>query len=554
MHSAPLRPAAVGRSHVRRPGRVSPTALTVAAFALVGLVIRLAVFARSLTIIDRLFVPDDTYYTLTIARSMAHGHGPTTDGSTLTSGFQPLLGFLMTPVFWLTDNADAALRVDLLLLVVADTATIVVLAWVAYRLAGRFAAIMAAGLWAISPVGIRMSLGGLETSLAILLEIALVAVWIWANDAPSPRRWAAVGAVAALAALARIDALLLVGLLVAVQYWRGPRRQLISAAAAFVVVAGPWWVWCTVALGTPVPTSGPAAHKLAPYPSFSKTTTSLAVGAVSGGPFQPWDWFRARVVDHPGVGVAVFWLVVAAFMVVAGAALLRRRRATAAEAAPSAWMIAATLPAFAACLLVFYAWYSVTFYFTRYLAPVAMVVALVVAAAAVRVVSRVRTRMLAVSFVAAILVVPTAAALGVDVHYLRVQRVSGGRLGTPGFYDAATGYREVAKRVVMVPPRLSVVGGWQSGALSYFAGDRLTVVNLDGVVNPDARAATGRRLPEYIRSRGITWFADFPYAVVGLVFEVSRLEPKPRFGEHTKFESVDATPAYYVVQIFWPRP
>ena len=89
-----------------RPGRVSPTAITVAAFAGVGLVIRLAVLARSLTIIDRLFVPDDTYYTLTIARSMAHGHGPTTDGSTLTSGFQPLLGFVMTPVFWLTNSAD----------------------------------------------------------------------------------------------------------------------------------------------------------------------------------------------------------------------------------------------------------------------------------------------------------------------------------------------------------------------------------------------------------------------------------------------------------------
>ena len=129
----------------------------------------------------------------------------------------------------------------------------------------------------------------------------------------------------------------------------------------------------------------------------------------------------------------------------------------------------------------------------------------------------------------------------------------GARLGTPGFYDATTGYREVAKRVVLVPPRHSVVGGWQSGALSYFAGDRLTVVNLDGVVNPDAGTGTLRSRAEYIRSRDITWFADFSYAVVGLVFEVSRLQPKPRFGEYTKFKSVDATPGYYVVQIFW-RP
>jgi hypothetical protein len=541
------------RSLLTRTGRFSATTLAVASIAVVGFVIRLAILFRPLTIIDRLFIPDDTYYTLTIARSMAHGHGPTTDGTTLTSGFQPLLGFVMTPVFWLTNSADAALRANLLFLIVADTATIVVLAWVAFRLAGKAAAILAAGLWAISPVGIRMSLGGLETSLAILCEIALVAVWMWANDAPSARRWATVGAVAALAALARIDALLLVGLLVVVQCRHGPRRQLASAAAAFVVVAGPWWVWCTVALGTPVPTSGPAAHDLLPYPSFSKITTALAVGAVSGGPFQPWDWFRARVIDHPGAGVVVFWCAVAAFVAVAGVWLLRSRRATTAAAPPSRWMIAGTLPAFAACLLVFYAWYGVTFYFTRYLAPVAMVVALVVATAAARAASRLPTRTLAPALVAAVLVVPTAAALAADAHYLNVQRVPGGKLGTPAFYDATTGYRDVAIRVAQIPPPHSIVGGWQSGALSYFAGDRLTVVNLDGVVNPDVAAVTGRRRAEYIRARRITWLADFPYAVVGLVFELSRLEPRPRFGEYTKFESVDATPPYYVVPILWSR-
>src|SRR5207247_8101256 len=111
----------------------------------------------------------------------AHGHGQTVDGSTLTSGFQPLLGFLLAPVYWITNSADAGLRADLALLVVVDAATIVVLAWVAYRLAGRVAAVVAAGLWAISPVGVAMPLGGLATSLALFLEIRLVACCIWEN-------------------------------------------------------------------------------------------------------------------------------------------------------------------------------------------------------------------------------------------------------------------------------------------------------------------------------------------------------------------------------------
>src|SRR4029453_16796346 len=106
------------------------------------------------------------------------------------------------------------------LLVLVDTATIVVLAWLAFRVAGRVAAITAALLWAISPVAISMALGGLETSLAILCEVGLVAAWIWTGDDSTPRRWVVAGIVAGLAVLARVDAVLLVAALCALQLWR----------------------------------------------------------------------------------------------------------------------------------------------------------------------------------------------------------------------------------------------------------------------------------------------------------------------------------------------
>jgi hypothetical protein len=131
--------------------RVDATVAAVIGITIVGFGLRLAVLLRPIGVIDRLFVPDDTYYTLTIARSIAHGHGPTVDGHTLTSGFQALLGFLMVPVYWLTDNPDTALRVDLALLVVVDTLTIVVLAWIAYRFAGRVAAVTPAALGGGAP-------------------------------------------------------------------------------------------------------------------------------------------------------------------------------------------------------------------------------------------------------------------------------------------------------------------------------------------------------------------------------------------------------------------
>jgi hypothetical protein len=546
--------APLGRSRLTAP---STPALVVIALTLMGLVLRVAIVFRPLALIDRLFIPDDTYYTLTIARSIAHGHGPTVDGTTITSGFQPLLAFLMTPVFWLTNSADAALRGDLALLVVVDTATIAVLAWVAYRLAGRVAAIVAAALWAISPVAVGMSLGGLETSLAIFLEISVVALWIWANDRPTALRWGMAGAVAGLAVLGRIDALLLLGLLALVQLWRGPRRPLVLAAAGVVAIVAPWWVWCTLTLGTPLPTSGPAAHQILPFPSFSNMTTSLAAGAVSGGPFQPWDWLRSRLIGQPA-GVLLFWLLVLGSFGLAVRWVVRRPRQGIEDPAsltgPGVRAVVGTLPAFAAGLLLFYAWFGVTFYLTRYLAPVAMVLVVVVAAGVGRLASgHGRRSLVALLGASGILVIPTVAAVQLDTHYATTRSVPAVRPWSPHFYDAITGYREVTTAAVRVPPPGSVIGGWQSGALSYFADRRLTVVNLDGVANPVAFAAAKRdgSLAEYIRSRHIGWLADFPVAVLRLDLGLRQLDSAPKVRNVATLPPSGPSPGYVVDEIIW---
>jgi hypothetical protein len=527
--------------------RLSATAITVGVIALVGLVLRLALLARPLAFVDRRYIPDDTYYTLTIARSMAHGHGPTLDGSTLTSGFQPLIGFVMTPVFWFTENPDTALRINLLFLVIVDVLTIVVLAWVAYRLAGKVAAITAAALWAVSPAAVAMALGGLETSLAIFLEITLVAALVFLNDRPSTWRWIGVGAFAALAALARIDALILVGLLLLVQLWRGPRRELWIAAVASFVVAGPWWIWCWINLGTPLPTSGAAAHRLLPYPSFSKITQSLAAGAVSGGPVGPWDWFRARVIEHPAFGVAAFWFFVVALVALAAWCVRRGRDAP-------VWLFAATLPAFSACLLVFYAWYGVTFYFTRYLSPIALVTALVIAVFAARIAEApARLRPIAWGLAGAAAVIVGIAIARTQVGDLTDTHANAARIGTAGFYDATTGYRETIHEVLPYLPAHSTVGGWQSGALSYFAPKNVTVVNLDGVVNPDAVTADQhKRLGDYMRARNIGTIADFPFAAANLEQQAAAVHPAPAMRVIADIPADHASPPYRVIAIDWP--
>jgi 4-amino-4-deoxy-L-arabinose transferase-like glycosyltransferase len=521
--------------------RVDATVATVMGIAALGFLLRLAIWFRSIAVIDRLFIPDDTYYTLTIARSLARGHGPTTDGHTLTSGFQALLGFLMVPVYWVTDNPDTALRVDLALLIVVDTLTIIVLAWVAYRFAGRIAAVTAAALWAVSPVAISMALGGLETSLAIFFAVTLVAVWIWMNDAASTRRAVLVGVVAALALLARVDVALLVALLVALQLWRGPRRLLLPSAIAGAVVVAPWWIWCTVQFGTPVPTSGEAAHRMAAVSPFSQQAFAQVAGAVSGGPFAVFQWLRDRVTAHTMVGTVLFWVF---FLALLGIGVLWARR----PAMPQ--LAVAALPLFAAGLMLFYAWFGVAWYFTRYLAPVACVVSLIIAVAvehAWHARGAWRTPMVIAS--AAVLIVGLIAVVRVSRrHYTETRAVQ------PTLYDTATGYRDAALVVVNVPAPGSVLAAWQSGAFGYYADDRIEVVNLDGVVNPDAEEAQQHdRTIAYMRERKVDWVVDWTLHIIWFVVKSKeQVHPPPTLQGVRGLPQFPPFPEYAMASIQWP--
>lgn len=496
--------------------------------AAVGLVWRLVVFARPLAVLDRLFIPDDTYYTLSIARSLAAGRGPTTDGSTLTSGFQALHGFLLVPVAWLVDDPDRLVRADLLLLIAADTITILLLGWVAYRLAGAVAAVVAAGVWAISPRAVAMALGGLETSLAVTFEVGLVAAWVWAGDAPSRRRYALVGVVGGLAVLARVDALALVGLLVLVEIARGSWRRLLTVGTTALFVVAPWWIWCAWTFGSPLPSSGPAAHRLGEAGSLAQSTFADAGAAVVGGPFTEWNRPRQDLILHPGRGVAVFVVITAALLAI-GIWWSRSRPAAGADRVPSPRQLAAAFPFFGVVLLLFYVWFGVTWYLARYLEPVLVAMTLILAVAAAhaaaawsRAPSR-AVRIVETVALAGVLTIGVVASLG---HARRDVTAETPRLFV---VDGSTGWGEVARWAASKLPDDAVVGAWQSGALGFYGGDRLRVINLDGVVNPEAPPpsrsdATAR----YLRAEDVTYIADTDFYVLGwLYYGRIHLQPFP---------------------------
>jgi len=489
--------------------------LAVLGLAALALLLRVAMVTKPLTLVDRLFVPDDAYYTLTIARSLAKGLGPSADGgATLTTGFQPLIAFLIAPVFWVTDDLGVPLRALLIVLAVADAATVVLLARLAGRLAGPAAALVAAALWALSPYAISVSLNGLESALALTMTLALVEVWCLARERSGLRLWAVAGALAGLALLARVDTAFVVVLLGVFELASRRVRPVLLAAGTALLVALPWWAYSIVLTGSPVPESGKAVQEIvAVHRGLGLDVTDslgLAVGRVVGSPLLDLPDLRAALLDSPGRAVASAAGLCVALSAAALWAGTRRRFGI-------AQLPLLALGLHAVCLVLFYTLLDgPPWFYDRYLVPVAAVSGLVLAVLLGRLWSAAAAAPprlpggalvgVVTAAVLAVLVVPAAQ----TVRLLDAEPQGSVDVG----YDGAKGYAEVAREVLAELPPGAVLGSLQSGALAYFAPNAapgpVQVVNLDGVVDGKAgEALSENRLADYLHQRGVTHFADW---------------------------------------------
>jgi len=541
-------PAAKLRRRTITQRLLGPATTAITVSAVVGLVLRLAVVSRPLDVLDRMFIPDDTYYTLSIARSLAHGLGPTMDaGAPLTNGFQPLVAFLETPVFWFIDSPDTGVRVALVLLALCDTITVVWLGRIAHRLGGPLAAGVAALVWALSPLAIAQAAGGLEAALSTMLAVALVDTWMTVRHRPTTGGWVLCGAVAGLGVLARIDVLLLVALLVVGELTRARTRadlrHLVPASVGAAITLGPWWVYSLATFGSPIPASGTAVRRLVELHHLSAgQEAGWGVGTVITAPFLLLRPLRAALFLNSDVGLVAF-IVVVLLALVAAVVLARRGR----RGDPR--RVAAVLPLFAAGLLGFYSLYLGALWFdTRYLSPVNAVATLLVALAAAALWPRRRRRAAAVGvgvFGLALL----ASVVG-DVRDLVIAPSSTVDIG----YDGAKGYREAATETIAAAPPGAIVGSLQSGALTYYAGDRIQVINLDGVVDSDAASAlAAHHLAAYAASRGVRYFADWPFNLNVLLATSTgtTLTPSDFRVEHAAQQGPDA---FTLWQLTTPAP
>jgi hypothetical protein len=453
---------------------------------------------------------EDGYYSLTIARALAAGHGPTVDGVHRTSGFQPLWVILIAPLSWIV-RGDRELFVRLALAAhwVLYAACAIGIGVLTRQMASSrgdpppaLAGPLATALYLASATILALHFNGLETGLTLALYL-LVGWRALRVDWSSPRDVVILGALCGLLILARIDAVFFVILLAPVSGLGLPgvsRRGLVRATALLngtaLAVSMPWWIYNLAVFHRLMPQSGTAE---ADYGFFVGRIVVFAGFAVRTALPLPFDFLWPDWVFRP-----IAYGLVAVGLLLALRVLLALRRHPEDRPARLAIVLAGSV----AILGVWYGLTSAAWWmYLRYSAPLLLLSVPVVTLALLRI-SRGRAQP---AILGAIMLAGTAGAVA-NLH---------GHLGPVTAMSANLVQVELARRVVSED---AVVGALQTGTLGYF---RDRTVNLDGKVNV---AALARRadLDAYCREEGIDWLVDVDWLLKRDVFRSEAVPPSWR--------------------------
>ena len=466
----------------------------VAALLGLALLVRLYVAWRPVPFLLRLNLPDDAYYYFLIAHHIGTGDGPSFDGLTINNGFHPLWLLVTLPLFAGEElGADLPVHLALSLGALLDAATCYILYRVATRLAGRAAGRVAGLFYALNVMSVLQATNGLETPLGGMLAAAAWWGVLALAERPTARRAVGWGGLVGLMLLARTDYVLLavpLGL-----YLLARRRDRAGWVAAFLAVAAcglvllPWLAWNRVHFGSFMQVSGVAV----PYASHQR----YAMG--SGGELWGWirqslghllepaGWLRGDFVGGPPFAGLLWWGLV---VVAVGRCWRRGDRGWLGGWLP---MVAAAAGLVLVHTLI--RWYPRPWYFMA--SAQALAVGLGAGLVGLWKAAEGWGRRTLAAVLSGLVVVSL-------VGWAYTWRI--------GLYPWQDRMLEAAGWIERNVPPGELVGSLNAGIYAYYS-DR-TVVNLDGVVNPEAFAAIReRRLLAYMVERGIGYFVDFDHAL-----------------------------------------
>ncbi len=434
-------------------------------------------------------LPDDAYYYFLTAENIVATGSPSVDGLNPSNGWHPLWLLVNLPVF-LLPAADPDLPVHVMLVIGAllDSLVAVILFRVVRHYLDDAAGLIAGGLYAINSMPIFQSVNGLETALAALMIAVAWTRSMRLIEAPDRRNTILWGLSFGLAFLARTDtAVILVGLGFYV-LWRLPgafrwRWTLLGAGVAAVVIA-PWLIWNQVNFGSAFVQVSSVAVPWAAQTRFLEQNPGAALWQLSLNTITSLPpWIRGDYLGAPMLVGFLLWPL-ALYGLWRGVSDARLRTL----ALPGVFLLGGGL-----ILVVIYTmlrWYPRPWYFVVNAQALSVGVGLFWYCVTKQ---RLKMVLMALGLVGAIV----AGLFAWQVGYYPWQR--------DRMYAAALWLRDNT-------PADTVAASMNSGIIGYYSGR--TTINLDGVVNPNAFAASQQQaLMAYMRTAGASYFLDFDHAV-----------------------------------------
>jgi hypothetical protein len=256
---------------IRKPAK---SGIRVFIFSLPVGVFLLALLARGLAgprTIDDAYITYRYAYNLLVGNGFVYNPGERVLGTTT-----PLYTLLMAILGFLSGGPQAPFpNLALLINAFADGITCMLLYFLGRRLGFKYAGAGAAIVWSIAPFSVTFAIGGLETSVYVLLLVAMVYAHI-------ENRHVLAAFLGAMAFLARPDALILIGLLGLDRLWEivKHKRQgknipthysILLEGLAFLLPSLAWIVFASLYFGNPLPhsiTAKSLAYNLPPEAAF----------------------------------------------------------------------------------------------------------------------------------------------------------------------------------------------------------------------------------------------------------------------------------------------
>jgi len=492
-----------------------PFAIAAAAVIAVGLALRLSIAWQNPETLALKVVADDGFYYFVTADRISDGQNISFDGVTLSNGYHPLWLFFLVPLY-LLPGRSLPLHLALTASSLFDVAAGGLVALAVGRLTGnRAAALFALTFYLLIPQNVFASANGVESALAAMMlgALLLVLVSVWRRSRDDWIRWAVVtGVLGGLTVLARLESALVLAVVLAfiaasqsgAQRWRAPS---VAGAMAAIVVA-PWFLWSFVAVGTVMPVSAESItwllrqHYSAHYPDAD------TIDKVRHGLSYTKFILLTRLPDlyFPPRPFAVLFLsglaLLGGHFLLLSRGLLRRKTA--------GQILIAGLPLAAfAVMLVFNSWcrwFVREWYFAWGMPMVALFVGVVFAYLDEVVAS---FPLFSGRWLHAIAGGTRQLLLcGAVVGLLALAYVGPARdTWRTGLYPEQEERLQAALYVKSNTDPAARVAAFNSGLTGYFS-DR-TVINLDGVVNPDAyHALRDHRLLDYLRTVDVTYVVD----------------------------------------------